>query len=235
MTYDFCWSTGCDAAWNGGRPPGPINPHWWVDRVIRFATTRVDPAKIMLGAPFYAYDWPAGGGAGPAIRGRTGVANRSVEQEPWTTSAGVGRYWQEVQALIETYQPTIQWWEEDTTGPIRQHWFTYDGRGVWYSDHDSVADRFALAKNLGVRGIAIWALGSEDPANWAVLAQGCRLDVNDDGEFHVDDIQAVAAAWGGVAGDLVYRARLDLDADGDVDATDVQRAAAGWRVGCQGE
>jgi hypothetical protein len=83
--------------------------------------------------------------------------------------------------------------------------------------------------------IAIWSLGSEDPANWAVLAQGCRLDMSGDGEFRVNDIQAVAAAWGGVAGDLVYRAHLDLDADGDVDATDVLQAAAGWRVGCQKE
>jgi hypothetical protein len=53
--------------------------------------------------------------------------------------------------------------------------------------------------------------------------------------YHVNDIQAVAAAWGGVAGDPVYRAHLDLDADGSVDGADVQQAAAGWRVGCQGK
>lgn len=170
MTYDFCWSTGCEGTWNGGSPPGPIDPHWWVDGVIRFATTQVDPAKVMLGVPFYAYDWPTGGGQSPPLRGYAGLANDSVGREAWTTSP----YWQEVQALIETHQPTIQWWEEDANGPIRQHWFTYDGRGVWYSDHDSVADRWALAESLGVRGIAIWSLGSEDPANWAVLAQGCR-------------------------------------------------------------
>lgn len=50
-----------------------------------------------------------------------------------------------------------------------------------YADHDSVADRWELAESLGVRGIAIWSLGSEDPVNWAVLAQGCRLDVDGDG------------------------------------------------------
>jgi spore germination protein YaaH len=235
MTYDWSWAGGA---------PGPIAPYWWVEDVIEFAKTVVNPARIMVGVHFYAYDWPpaAGTAAGagvprrdvppspphPLFQGERGVAG-----SPEAPQAATARTWRGVSDLIATYQPAVQWRESDSRGLVREHWFTYSGRTVWFADHDSVAARRELAQRLGVRGVAIWRLGSEDPANWAALdARACRADVNRDGVYDIQDVMRVSRAWGSAARDVGYDPHADLTADGQVDTTDVQQAAAAWLRGC---
>jgi len=38
-----------------------------------------------------------------------------------------------------------------------------DGSVLWWADARSVARRIALARALGLRGIAVWSLGTGDP------------------------------------------------------------------------
>ncbi len=144
MTYDYCWSMGCEGSW--GSPPGPIAPTWWVNEVIRFAITQVPSDKVMMGVHFYGYDWDA-----------SGVGN------PLT--------WLDVQSLRASYGVAVHWWATDSEGrPVEEHWFSYgDGHGVVFADHDSVRARWRLARSLGIRGVAIWRLGSEDPQNWQAM------------------------------------------------------------------
>jgi spore germination protein YaaH len=43
-------------------------------------------------------------------------------------------------------------------------------RIVWWSDAGAIGDKIRLAKELGVRGIALFKLdGGEDPALWDIL------------------------------------------------------------------
>ncbi len=132
-------------SWSGGAP-GPIAPYWWVRQVLEFTKTQVDPAKIMLGVPLYGYNWPARGGRSSSLTGDT------------------------VSQLLATYNPVIHWDKSN-----REHWFTFVSkqtrkkRIVWFSDRDSVAERRQLAQEMGIRGIAVWALGKEDQAIWSSL------------------------------------------------------------------
>ncbi len=48
MAYDFHWDTS---------EPGPIAPNDWVERVIKYALTRVPRSKLRLGVAGYGYDW----------------------------------------------------------------------------------------------------------------------------------------------------------------------------------
>ncbi len=207
MTYDWSWP---------GSAPGPIAPYWWVEDVIEYTKTQVDPAKIMMGAPLYGYEWPAGGRRGWAL------------------------YWRDVQDLINTYHPTVQWAGIDSSEPIGEHWFTYvsndDGlqHTVWYADHDSVEATRDLATRLGVKGLAFWALGSEDQENWAVLdQQPCHADVNHDGNVDRRDAAIILRAIKTAPSGGDYDAQLDLNVDGKIDVDDVRQATTAWQLGCQ--
>lgn len=48
MSYDFAWS---------GSAPGPISPGFWMEDVYDWVSSQVDPAKVYMGVPLYAYYW----------------------------------------------------------------------------------------------------------------------------------------------------------------------------------
>jgi spore germination protein YaaH len=51
MAYDYSYSSS---------PPGPIAPLDWLDRVATYATSTIPAAKVMIGLPWYGYDWADG-------------------------------------------------------------------------------------------------------------------------------------------------------------------------------
>ena len=57
-------------------------------------------------------------------------------------------------------------------------------------------------------------------------------DFDDSGQVDVNDIAAVAAAWGAVTGGPLYQARYDVDHNGIIDVVDVMRVAARWQFPC---
>jgi spore germination protein YaaH len=48
MSYDFAWM---------GSAPGPISPGYWMRAVYSWAVSQIDPAKVLMGLPLYAYFW----------------------------------------------------------------------------------------------------------------------------------------------------------------------------------
>lgn len=47
----------------------------------------------------------------------------------------------------------------------------YGSRTAFFADGESTRGKFAIARRLGLRGTALWRLGSEDPFTWEVFAQ----------------------------------------------------------------
>ena len=137
MCYDEHWSSG---------HPGPIGSKPWVRKCLEYATSVIPREKVVLGVPFYGYDWPEEGRA----RGYT--------------SKGVCK-------LIAEKKPTLRWhniW--------KYHWFEYQDdegkkRTVWYEDPKSLEHKIALAQEFGLAGISIWRLGDEDADYWKLLAK----------------------------------------------------------------
>lgn len=150
--YDYAFLGKCcdlvmlmcyDEHWSGGSP-GPIGSKPWIRKCLGYATSVMPKEKVVLGVPFYSYDWPEDGRA------------RSY------TSKGIFK-------LVAERKPTIQW-----DNKAKSHWFEYaDDKGktrtVWYEDCESLKHKLALAQEFGVAGISIWRLGDEDPEYWKLL------------------------------------------------------------------
>jgi spore germination protein len=132
MTYDYHWR---------GGGPGPVAPIYWVSKVADYAKTVVDPAKVVIGVPFYGYNWPRSGEATPQL-------------------------WEAINAQIEARGLRVNLAESDANGPVQENWITYGGREVWFATSRSLAAKLDLVQQMDLAGIAIWRLGGEDPDNW---------------------------------------------------------------------
>ena len=123
---------------------GPIAPLDWVDQVLAYAATVVPPEKTYLGVPFYGYDW--------------------------TGSTGEPLNWRQATKLASQNNAELQ--RDASSG---EAWFTYgDGRHTaYFNDAETLRQRLqsAFERHPALAGVAIWALGGEDPENWSVLDQ----------------------------------------------------------------
>jgi hypothetical protein len=103
------------------------------------AYTRAAPAsKIVLGAPFYGYDWPTQDNSphSRATGAPTPVSYVDI------AAAGYPRYWDSSASVPWTaYQAGGQWHE------------------IYYDDASSIALKARLANNEHLRGTGAWALG----------------------------------------------------------------------------
>lgn len=142
MTYDYHWR---------GGGPGPVAPVYWVERVARYAVTVVDPAKVVIGVPFYGYNWP-----------RDGDGNAR------------GQTWAMINEIIQTYRLSVNLMESNQNGLVQENWITYSSRTegrreVWFATSSGLDAKLRLVQELDLAGIAIWRLGGEDPRNWEII------------------------------------------------------------------
>lgn len=119
-------------------------PYGWVEENIKFAAKSIPKNKIAVCIGAYGYDWPV------------------------PTSAGDIEYIGLKEALDRAQEKgaKIQW-DDDSQSPF----FTYTADNgtehkVWFENGYSAAKKIALAKELGIHGIAIWRMGFEDAEYW---------------------------------------------------------------------
>lgn len=139
MTYDYSWR---------GSDPGPVAPLYWVQAVAEYATTVVDPAKVVIGVPFYGYDWPPGGRA------------RAL---PWS----------DIEDLIAERNLTVNMMERNRYGRVDESWFSYQSssgmRQVWFMTDSGLESKLDLVLEQDLAGIAIWRIGYEKPEYWEII------------------------------------------------------------------
>jgi hypothetical protein len=110
----------------------------------------VPPQKVILGVPFYGYDWPTVNGTlgAPAMGGETPLSYAQI------AAAGHPTYWDPATDTAWTsYQVDGQWHE------------------TYFDNPTSLAMKAELANATGIAGLGIWALGMDgnDPAMLAAL------------------------------------------------------------------
>ena len=128
--------------------PGPIAPPDWVDEVLDFTVTQVDPAKVWMGLPFYGCDWWPGGGE--EIVWEQALQRQRAHRAPVIlTASREGRF---------LYQDGR-------------------GRHVVYCQSRAsltIKLRVLTRRHPGLAGVAVWVMGGEDPRYWPLLARELR-------------------------------------------------------------
>jgi spore germination protein YaaH len=139
MAYDYGYS---------GRPdPIAVAPIWWVEDVVRYATRNIPREKVMLGVPFYGYDWNTTKGppaSSVSFAGAQELAERDGATNGYSTDDGA---------------PWVRY--KDDAG---------DDHEVWYESSRSFETKLRLVIDNRLAGFAAWRLGHEDPAIWDVVA-----------------------------------------------------------------
>ena len=128
MAYDWHHS---------GSGPGPVAPITEVRSSIQFAIRSVPRRKIILGVPFYGYDW--------LIPHREGTVASAISN----------------QKAIETamrYQSPIQYSEEYESPFFRYRDQQGQTHEVWFEDVRSMSAKIVLAREFGLQAIGAWQL-----------------------------------------------------------------------------
>jgi spore germination protein YaaH len=130
MAYDYHWSTSA---------PGAITPLSWLDQVAAYAESAIPAAKVVVGLPWYGYDWTGSSGAGVVYSTAMSTASangatiaRDANNEATYTYAGHTVYFQDAAAY------------KSKTDLLRQ-------------------------KHPAIAGVAHWRSGNEDPEFWTVI------------------------------------------------------------------
>jgi spore germination protein YaaH len=130
-----------DHSW-GGSAAGPIAPPGWVRAVVSYAVARVPRERLMLGLATYGYDWVGTTGAELGAADALALAVRQHATPVWDAEGGGTTF--------------------DYTLHGQRH-------TVWFQDARAVALDARIAYAAGLRGVALWKLGGEDPATWTAL------------------------------------------------------------------
>ncbi len=113
-------------------------------------TSVVPAAKVILGVPYYGYDWPT---SGPGL-GATATGPRTPLSYSQVVAGNHPVYWDPAtQTAWTSYQVGTQWHQ------------------TWFDDPTSLALKAQLAGLFHVAGLGVWALGMDgnDPAMLAAL------------------------------------------------------------------
>lgn len=123
----------------------PVNQ---VRKVLDYATSVIDPGKILMGMSLYGYDWPM-----PYVKGTTrasGISNNDAQNL----------------ALAE--KSTIKW-DKASASPHFGYRAGTTQHEVWFDDAISADIKLSLVDEYGLRGVTLWVLGNEFPQLWYLL------------------------------------------------------------------
>ncbi|RMD93981.1 MAG: hypothetical protein D6813_03090, partial [Calditrichaeota bacterium] len=137
--YDYHWKTGPTAG-----PVAPLTGNRWGFFSVTWTLgdyltkTAGNVEKLILGVPFYGFEWP--------------TVSDALEAQ--TTDVGTTLFYNTAYVNAQQYG---RLWDQESQTP----WYKYnDGQWHqgWYDDSLSLALKFNLVKEKSLKGIGIWAL-----------------------------------------------------------------------------
>ena len=172
MGYNYFYS-GSD---NAG-PVAPLGSYFYdieysVNDYLEKTNNQTD--KLILGLPYYGYDWR--------------VVDNTINSE--TIEYGVARTYAAARLLSESHG---NYWNDSSNS----NWIAYYDSGwrqCWYDDSLSLSNKYEFAKENNLQGIGIWALGYDDDYDelWGALEYNfidyLIGDINLDQNVNIQDV-----------------------------------------------
>lgn len=204
MGYNYFYSGSANAG-----PVAPLGGYFYdieytVNDYLNKTNNQAD--KLILGLPYYGYDWD--------------VVDSSINSE--TMSYGIAKTYAEARMLDEYYG---SYWDQSSNSA----WLTYyddtwTWNQCWFDDHLSLSNKYAFAKELELQGIGIWALGYDDDYDdlWNLLK--LHFESNVSGDINLDestDIQDIIIVINIIIGNLDFLYQADLNNDQYIDVLDI--------------
>ncbi|MDF2944067.1 MAG: glycoside hydrolase family 18, partial [Herbinix sp.] len=140
MTYEWGYTFG---------PPMATAPINNVRRVLEYGVTVIDPDKILMGVPNYAYDWPL-----PFVAGETSAESMGNQEA--------------IMRAVQ-YNVTIQF-DETAQSPF-YNYTNAEGvqHVVWFDDVRSMNAKLRLIPEFGLNGAGVWQIMRFFPGLWLVV------------------------------------------------------------------
>ena len=151
---------GYDYHYSGSSVAGPVAPlkgwgtfnvQWTVDDYISKTGDQRD--KLILGCPYYGYQWPT-------VSGEKGTP---------TTATASAKIYSSAKTLAATHGRR---WDEESLTP----WYRFENNGWtqgWYEDSLSLSYKYDLIQAENLMGVGIWALGYDGSETelWGALSE----------------------------------------------------------------
>jgi spore germination protein len=133
-----------------GGPPDPVAPINWMEQVIQYSITQINPRKLQIALPLYGYDKVVPTNAtqalsvlaaqNKAISTGSSIEFENIAKSPWF------RYWQGVKEHV-----------------------------VWFEDIRSYIEKYRLLDIYQLVGTTFWQISLPAPQNWAYLGKNIRV------------------------------------------------------------
>jgi spore germination protein YaaH len=137
MSYDYSYS---------GGSAGPVAPVNWVNSVAAYSASQFGAGKVLLGIPFYGYDWNVSKGG-----------------------KAVSHSYQATQDTVKQFNGTFGY-DETFQSPYADYTQDGDKHRIWYEDARSMAAKMEVMRKNNLGGWAAWRLGHEGADFWPVIA-----------------------------------------------------------------
>jgi spore germination protein len=133
-----------------GGPPDPIAPIWWMEQVVQYSITQINPRKLQIAMPLYGYDK---------------VVGTNVTRAMSVVSAQ--------NQAISTGSP-VQF-DEHSMSPWYRHYRTGVEQIVWFEDIRSFIEKYRLMDLYQLSGTTFWQISLAAPQNWAYLSKNIAV------------------------------------------------------------
>ncbi|MFZ7946803.1 glycosyl hydrolase family 18 protein [Neobacillus sp. 19] len=133
-----------------GGPPDPVAPVSWMEQVIQYSITQINPRKLQIAMPLYGYD-------------------KVVHTNKTHAQSVLGAQNQ----AISTGSPIE--FNQTAKSPWYRYWHGVEEHVVWFEDIRSYIEKYRLIDIYQLSGTTFWQISLPAPQNWAYLSKNINV------------------------------------------------------------